>query len=167
MVERLPFGTSRYLTAALHAASSFVGNTSALPWFKTGRRSLRAELPNRVIQGCTRVQHAVTCCVPHISAVYSPSKFLDTVQPRLRVSWVCVMFPAWAAYIGSLIPDIQLYPWRQIFPSLFLMLFRCFRFFRVFSTDDFLLWLSPRKPFVNRHKRPATSHSCRSSAGLA
>lgn len=34
----------RYLTARLCVVSSFEGNTSALPWFKTGRRSLRAEV---------------------------------------------------------------------------------------------------------------------------
>lgn len=130
--------TVRYLTAALRAAPSFVGNTSALPWFKTSRRSLRAELPNRVIQGCTGVQHAVTCCVPHISAMYSPSKFLGTVQPRLE-SFVslCNVCRMSGLHRHSLILDIQLYPSRQILPFSFLMLLRCFRFFRVSRQTTF------------------------------
>lgn len=44
----------RYLTARLCVVSSFAGNTSALPWFKTGRRSLRAEVSRIELSKDTR-----------------------------------------------------------------------------------------------------------------
>lgn len=48
----------RYLTARLCVVSSFAGNTSALPWFKTGRRSLRAEVSrielSKDARGCNK-----------------------------------------------------------------------------------------------------------------
>lgn len=53
----------QYLTARLCTTSSFAGNTSALPWFKTGRRSLRAEVSrielSKDAQGCNKQLHVV------------------------------------------------------------------------------------------------------------